>query len=564
LQKVAEHIRKQIIETCQVNGGHLAGSLGAVEIAVALHHVFESPKDKIIWDVGHQAYAHKILTDRADRFKTIRKYKGLSGFLSRQESNHDVFGAGHSSTALSAALGISLEDSLANTQKNWTIAVVGDGAMTSGLFWEALNHYQKIKNQLGPVLFILNDNQMSISENEGGLAHLIKTGMFSKMLVELGFKTPDETTLTFDGHDLQQLVSTFKKIKSKQGHYFIHLKTQKGRGLLEAETYPEKFHGISPYSSSTTITQKKNEKNWSQAFGEVLVQKAAEDPRLVAICAAMKDGVGLNEFSEIFSKRFFDVGIAESHAVTFAAGLATQNIKPIVAIYSTFLQRAIDQIIHDVALQRLSVFFAVDRAGIVGADGPTHHGVFDLVYFGMIPGFEIAIPQVYEDMNLVIEDYLKSEKIVAMRYPRGVGKNKTDVQLQQGLRTYHANKNSKLLFIVPGPAVHKFQTMISTHPLLKNITTLVSPLYIKPTHPEIEEWLAQNPQASIITFEEGVVDHGWGVQLRKCDPHFRPWLNLGYPGEHFIPHGTVSELETYLEINAAQLETKILNFLNNP
>ncbi|KWT92862.1 1-deoxy-D-xylulose-5-phosphate synthase [Candidatus Magnetominusculus xianensis] len=453
LEELAQEIRDCIINRVSVNGGHLASSLGVIELTLAMHYVFKSPHDKIVWDVGHQCYPHKLLTGRYDTFHTLRQYGGISGFPRRSESPHDAFGAGHSSTSISAALGIAEGREL--TAKHFkVIAVIGDGAMTGGLAFEGLNNAGHLKKDL---IVVLNDNKMSISKNVGALSSyltkimagnlynklkketksIIETipkvgGHFSKLaqktedtlkyfllpgmlFEELGFSY----TGPVDGHDIAKLIDTFECIKNSTAPILIHVVTTKGKGYEFSEKNPATFHGVGPFELDTgelrTCPQRPS---FSSVFGQHLVEAAEKDPRIVAITAAMKEGTGLREFSVRFPERFYDVGIAEPHAVTFAAGMATQGLRPVVAVYSTFLQRAYDEIIHDVCLQNLPVVFAVDRAGIVGEDGPTHHGVYDISFLRHIPNLTIMSPKNSIEMKEMLKLALTLEGPSVVRYSR--------------------------------------------------------------------------------------------------------------------------------------------------
>jgi len=451
---LADELRQVIIQTVSVNGGHLASSLGVIETTIALHYVFNTPKDKIIWDVGHQSYSHKILTGRKDRFSTIRKENGLSGFPKIEESEYDAFGTGHSSTSISAALGI-LEGRDKNKEDFKVIAVIGDGAMTGGLAFEGLNNAGHLKKDL---IVILNDNEMSISPNVGALSaymNRILTGEFYRkfkketksflegipkvggqvakiaqkaeetikgillpgvLFEELGF----DYVGPIDGHNTELLIETLKRIKSSTSPTLIHVITKKGKGYEFSEKNPCGFHGVGPFeletgsqiSSTANIT-------YGETFGNFLSDLAEADQRIIAISAAMKEGTGLNCFADKFPDRFYDVGIAEPHAVTFAAGLASQGLKPVVAIYSTFLQRAYDEIVHDVCLQKLPVVFAIDRAGIVGEDGPTHHGLFDISYLRHVPNLVFMAPKDGPELKQMLEFVIKYQGPSAIRYPRG-------------------------------------------------------------------------------------------------------------------------------------------------
>src|SRR4030043_301737 len=414
LKMVAKEIRETIIEWVSKNGGHLSSNLGVVELTIALHYVFNSPIDKILWDVGHQSYSHKLLTGRYEKFPSIRKYKGIAGFPRRDESEHDIFNTGHSSTSISAALGI-IEGRDKNKEDFKVLAVIGDGAMTAGLAFEGLNNAGHLKKNL---IVILNDNEMSISKNVGALSaylNRILTGEFYQKLrretksflegiPKLGKKAARIAQRTeemvkglflpgiifeelgfnyigpIDGHNIELLIETFRRIKGATSPTLIHAVTRKGKGYEFSEKRPSIFHGVGPFKVGTGSIISGGGSTYSETFGRILTDLASKDERIVAISAAMKEGTGLREFSERYPDRFYDVGIAEPHAVTFAAGLATQGLRPVVAIYSTFLQRAYDEIVHDVCLQNLPVVFAIDRAGIVGEDGPTHNGLFDLSY----------------------------------------------------------------------------------------------------------------------------------------------------------------------------------------
>jgi 1-deoxy-D-xylulose-5-phosphate synthase len=453
LNELSEEIREIIIETVSTNGGHLASNLGAIDLTVALHYIFNSPEDKIIWDVGHQSYAHKLLTGRFDRFSTIRKQDGLSGFPKIKESPHDAFGTGHSSTSISAALGI-LEARDQRNEDFKVIAVIGDGAMTAGLAFEGLNHAGHLKKDL---IVILNDNEMSISPNVGALSAYLRRMMMGDLYTKFkketkhileripGFGEPvlkiaqkaEETVkglvvpgLLFeelgfeyvgpiDGHRIDMLVETMERFKDFPDPVLIHTITKKGKGYEPAEKNPSIFHGIGPFDVDTGELKPSGKKSYSAIFGECLTELAGDDENIVAITAAMTEGTGLSEFVRKFPKRFYDVGIAEPHAATFAAGLATRGLKPVVAIYSTFLQRSYDEIIHDICLQNLPVVFAIDRAGIVGDDGPTHNGTFDISYLRHIPNLIVMAPKDGNELRSMLKTALLTDSPSAIRYPRG-------------------------------------------------------------------------------------------------------------------------------------------------
>lgn len=457
LRELAEEIRQEIIRVVSRNGGHLAPSLGAVEIAVALHYVFDSPRDKMIWDVGHQSYAHKLLTGRRERFGTLRQAGGLAGFPRREESPHDAFGTGHSSTSISAALGLACaRDFLGSDER--TIAIIGDGAMTGGLAFEGMNQAGHLKRNL---MVVLNDNRMSISKNVGALSQYLTRllsaptyqrleaevwdilgrvpaigerartlasralegirGVFVPGLLfeELGFKYFGP----LDGHNLEILIEAFERLKLTDGPLLVHVVTKKGKGYAHAEDDAPKFHGIGAFDKTTgTLTAKQKPISYTEVFGRALAAIAEEDERIVGVTAAMPAGTGLSHLAKRCPARFFDVGIAEQHAVTFAAGMAAGGMKPFVAIYSTFLQRAYDQIIHDVCLQNLPVRFMIDRGGLVGDDGPTHHGVFDLTFLRTVPNLVVASPKDENELASMVRTAAEYEDgPIAVRYPRGAG-----------------------------------------------------------------------------------------------------------------------------------------------
>ena len=456
LPLLAEEIRRFLLETLSLTGGHLGSNLGTVELSIALHYCFDSPRDKIIWDVGHQAYTHKILTGRREQFHTQRQYKGLSGFPKRCESEHDAFGVGHSSTSISAALGMAAAAAL-DGAKNHSIAVIGDGSLTGGMAFEALNQAGHLKKNL---IVILNDNEMSISKNVGAFSAFISRKMTGRYYRDLkkemqallkhipavgsdilhfarraenalkGFLTPGSLfeALGFDylgpldGHNLPQLVEVFDNINELDGPLLVHIMTTKGKGYRPAEETPDKFHGVGTFDIVTGKgASKAADRSYTEVFGETLLQLAEEDARIVAITAAMPDGTGLTPFSKRFPDRFFDVGIAEQHALTFAAGLAADGFRPVAAIYSTFVQRAYDQVFHDICLQKLPVTIAMDRAGLVGDDGPTHHGVFDLSYLRHLPAMTLMAPKDENELRHMLKTAIYSDVPMALRYPRGSG-----------------------------------------------------------------------------------------------------------------------------------------------
>ena len=560
LYALSEDLRQVIISTCLKNGGHLGASLGAVELAIALHFVFESPREPLVWDVGHQAYAHKLLTGRSESFHTLRQQGGLSGFLSRDESVHDAFGAGHSSTALSAALGMAYARQ--NTQ-DWTVAIMGDGGITAGVALEAINNARS--HQTGPLLLVLNDNQMSISQNVGRLAQISAAGRTREFfeLFDFDYVGP------VDGHNLTTLISTLQSVRaSRNGRpVVLHVLTQKGKGYGPAEESPASFHGISPLVEKTpgaTIAPKRS--SYSEVFGRTLVRLAESDPKIVAITAAMPEGTGLSEFAARFPGRFFDVGIAEPHAVTFAASLATQGFKPVVAIYSTFLQRGLDGVIHDVALQKLGVTFAVDRAGLVGADGPTHHGMFDLAYFGMVPNMTISAPACLEDLASELEAALGSGSPWAIRYPRGSGQAALDVAADaDGMRWHQRPGLPRVVAIALGSATTRLVAAAQLVDPQGEQIAVSSLVRAKPLSPALCAGLKVYSTARLLTVEDGVVRGGLGeclISTLTAMPGARMATSeaIGYP-DAFITHGNPNALDELAGVSTAALAARLRRLL---
>jgi 1-deoxy-D-xylulose-5-phosphate synthase len=458
LERLASEIRQRIIKTVSEHGGHLAPSLGVVELAIAIHYVFDTPNDKVIWDVGHQSYAHKLLTGRRDRFHTLRTYGGISGFPKRAESPYDAFDTGHSSTSISTGLGISAAKALKN-EKAKVIAVIGDGSMTAGLAFEGLNQAGHTEKDL---IVILNDNEMSIAPNVGAFSSFLSRKMAGRRFLNLKrelenflksvpgvgenilalFRKSEDSLITFftpgmlfeafkfqyigpiNGHRLDMLIDTLKNTVNMKGPVLVHVITKKGKGYGPAEKNPTYFHGVGSFEVSTGSPQKKVVEpppSYTRVFGDTMVDLAGRNKKIFAITAAMPEGTGLNAFSERYPERFLDVGIAEQHAVTFAAGLATEGFRPVVAIYSTFLQRAFDQIIHDVCLPNLPVIFCLDRSGLVGEDGPTHHGHFDITYLRSLPNMTVMAPKDENELRHMLYTALEHNGPVSIRYPRGAG-----------------------------------------------------------------------------------------------------------------------------------------------
>lgn len=547
LNQLARDIRVRIIKTVAKTGGHLGSNLGSVELAIALHYVFDSPKDKIVWDTSHQAYTHKLLTGRSLQFHTLRQYKGISGFCNIKESEHDAFGTGHASTSISAALGIAKARDLKNENHN-VIAVIGDGSLTGGMAFEALNNTGALKTDL---IVILNDNKMSISPNVGALSsylnrvvlsekyfeNLKKTEKFlrriptigkerTKNIVELQeklriFATPglifNELGFKYfgpiEGHNLEELIKALNNIKKLKGPILLHIKTEKGRGYDIAEKDAIKCHGMSPFNIKNGQKTKNPDKpTYTKIFGKTIVKLAEKNEKIIAITAAMTKGTGLDEFAEEFPDRFFDVGIAEEHAVTFAAGLAINGLKPVCAIYSTFLQRAYDQIIHDVALQNLPVIFSMDRAGFVGDDGPTHNGPFDIAYLRTIPNMTIMVPKDENEMQHMLYTATLLNSPSSLRYPRGevlgVKFDKNFKKLQIG-KAELLKKGKDLAIIGAGPLI--YQALEAAKQSKKSIA-VINARFVKPLDEKLILQIAKKTK-NIITLEEGTVKGGLGSAI---------------------------------------------------
>ena len=601
LEILARELREFLIQTVSSTGGHLAPSLGAVELTLALHIVFDSPKDKIVWDVGHQAYTHKILTGRKKRFNTLRQYKGLSGFPKISESEHDAFGVGHASTAISAALGFATARDLLK-EDHKVIAVVGDGALTGGLAFEGLNNAGDSKRDL---IVVLNDNRMSISPNVGALSgHLTKiitaplynrikdllwawTGKLAKGSVQIrslirhieeGLKAMMVPGLLFerlgfryfgplDGHNLPQLIHVFQEIKRLHGPVMIHLITKKGKGYKFAEEDAIKFHGLASFCAETGDVTGKKRPTYTEIFGKTLVELAEKDGRIVGITAAMADGTGMIHFARRFPERFFDVGIAEGHAVTFAAALAHRGLRPVVAIYSTFLQRAFDQIIHDVALQNLPVIFAVDRAGLVGEDGPTHHGSFDLSYLRLIPNLVILSPKDENEMRNMLYTALRYGKgPVAVRYPRS---ETSGLALRSGFKRLPFGKGEilregrDLAVLAIGDTVQV--AMRIAHALAQKGVSIrvVNARFAKPVDRELILDTARRFPI-LLTLENNTTVGGFGSAvadtLAAAGINDVRLVQCGIP-DRFVSHGSLGHLNAEIGMDANHLIRKIEQLL---
>jgi len=584
LKGLAKEIRDFLIKSVFETGGHLSSNLGAIELTLAIHYVFDAPKDKIVWDVGHQTYTHKIITGRKDMMSSLRKKGGLSGFPNLKESIYDNFGTGHSSTSISAAFGMS-EAFRISKSPNKAIAVIGDGGMTGGMAFEGLNNAGASDNDF---LVILNDNDMSISKNVGALNNYLskllsgkiygsvkKSGkaVFSALppVLELARKTEEHVkgmmipgTLfeefgfnyigPIDGHDIDILIDTLSNIKSLSGPQFLHIATKKGFGFTPAETDPNKFHGISKKStSSKNIT-------YTEVFSDWLLDSGKKNKQLCAITPAMADGSGLTKFATKYPKRFFDVGIAEQHALTFAAGLASNKIKPVVAIYSSFLQRGYDQFIHDVALQNIPMLFAIDRAGIVGADGPTHSGNFDISFLRCIPNVVLMAPSNENECYAMLEFGYKYNGVCAVRYPRGNGignkinKNLNDIKLGRSKPLISGKKIAILAF---GPILN---TCIDIANDLK--ATLVDMRFIKPIDEGAIIKLGRTHKF-IVTVEDNTIHGGAGsavLEILSKNKILIPTLTLGIP-DKFVNHGSQDEIYKQCGLDKNSIKKKIvMNF----
>jgi 1-deoxy-D-xylulose-5-phosphate synthase len=579
LPEVAAAIRREIIETVANVGGHLAPSLGVVELSVAIHYVFNTPTDKLIWDVGHQCYAHKLLTGRRQQFKTIRQYKGISGFPKRSESAFDAFDTGHSSTSISAGLGIACAKDLLEDHSK-VIAVIGDGSMTGGMAFEALNQAGHLGKNL---IVILNDNEMSISPNVGALSSFLSRKMtgstMSKLRKEMehflksfshvgenilqvlkksegsfkGFFTPGMLFEALDfgyvgpipGHDLNALIETLRNVNDfGHGPILLHVITTKGKGYQPAEDRPDDYHGVGPFDLTTgkPHAASPGPPSYTAVFGETLTRIAVQNSKVVAITAAMPAGTGLTNFAKLFPDRFFDVGIAEQHAVTFAAGLATEGIRPVVAIYSTFLQRSLDQLIHDVCLPNLPVTFMLDRAGLVGDDGPTHHGVFDLSFLRMIPNMVVMAPKDENELQHMLHTAILHQGPVAIRYPRGqgIGAHRDAELLQMEIGKGELLREGDDILLLP--VGNRTQSALAAAAELEKMgirVAVINPRFVSPLDCDlILTWAAKT--CRVITIEENVKRGGFGsavLELLATD-HDQPIrvTVLGLP-DSFIEQG---------------------------
>lgn len=597
LKQLAQEIREFLIKNVSKSGGHLASNLGIVELTLAIHKVFSTPEDRLIWDVGHQSYVHKIITGRKGRFASLRQLGGISGFPKTVESNHDCFNTGHSSTSISAALGIAKARDIKN-EKYSVIAVIGDGALTGGMSFEALNDAGRSTTN---IIVILNDNGMSIAKNVGGLSrylsrirtepiyfkvkedidHILNIipaigksaakvlnrakGTIKYMIMpgiifeELGFKYLGP----IDGHNTAELENVLSRAKIIKGPVFIHVCTQKGKGYLHAEKNPREFHGISPFEIETGEVRVSNGPSYSDIFGREMIRLGDRDKSLVAITAAMPHGTGLNEFARKFPERFFDVGIAEQHAVTFAAGLSKNGLKPVIAIYSSFLQRSYDQILHDIALQNLHVVFAIDRSGIVGEDGETHHGLYDISFLRHMPNITIVSPADHDEFGEMLEySIMKHQGPIAIRYPRGAGHEKvygtrSPLVLGKGIRL---REGKDLTLLSTGSMM---ETSVKVADILsdKGISSdLIDSRFIKPLDIKlISESVTKTGR--LVTIEDNVVAGGFGSgvleALNQAGIHTDIKI-FGFPDTP-VTHGAKNDLYRKYGLDPESIANKILN-----
>ncbi len=596
LPVLAEEIREFLIQKISVMGGHLASNLGAVELTMALHLAFELPKDKIIWDVGHQSYTHKILTGRREGFDQLRKFGGMSGFPKRKESACDCFDTGHSSTSVSAGLGYAQARQIKGEDYK-VISVIGDGALTGGMAFEALNNASRMRSNF---MIVLNDNKMSISENVGGLSrHLnflrttesyqeIKTGVanslskipvYGERIVEKirktksGIKQLIVPGMLFEnmgimylgpvnGHDITGMAKVFREASKYQGPVLIHVLTRKGKGYLPAERHPARFHGAEPFHIETGLPQKKREKaNYTDVFSTVMCKLGSRNENVAAVTAAMADGTGLKRFGRQFPDRFFDVGIAEEHAVTFAAGLAAAGLKPVVAVYSSFLQRAYDQILHDVCIQNLPVVFAVDRAGLVGSDGETHQGIFDLSYLSSIPNMTVLAPKNKWELSDMIKFAADYPAPAAIRYPRG--------EAYDGLKEFRepiVYGKSEMLYKESKIALVAIGSMVKTAAAVREglhergySATLVNARFAKPLDKDLLTGLAAGHKL-IVTMEENVINGGFGEHVTEFFSSRRlknRILNIAIP-DTYVEHGNTEILCRELKLDAASICERVI------
>lgn len=599
--ELAEEIRRFLIEKISVTGGHLGSNLGAVELTMALHLCLNLPDDKIVWDVGHQSYTHKLLTGRKDGFDHLRQYHGMSGFPKRRESDYDAFDTGHSSTSISAGLGLVKARDIRG-EKHTVVSVIGDGSLTGGMAYEALNNAAKLETNF---IIILNDNKMSISENVGGVSGYLnnirtatgyldlKEGIYNALSSTRGgegmvrgirrakasFKQLfipgmffEDMGITYlgpvDGHNIEQMKKVIREAKRVKGAVLIHAITQKGKGYEPAEKHPARFHGAEPFDIETGLPAKKRtEANYTDVFSTVMCKLGQRDPKVVAITAAMPDGTGLKRFKNIYPDRFFDVGIAEEHAVTFAAGLAAGGLKPIVAVYSSFLQRAYDQILHDVCIQNLPVVFAIDRAGLVGSDGETHQGIFDFTYLSGIPGMTIMAPKNKWELSDMLKFAVNLGQPVALRYPRGLayaGLSDFRAPVEYG-RAEWIYMESEIVLMAVGSMVKTAEEVRDRLKEMGHHVSLINARFVKPIDEEIVIEAARSHEL-MVTMEENVASGGFGEKVLDCLYSNRipmeqcRCLPITLP-DSYIEHGNVELLKKEVGVDAETIVKRITEVL---
>ena len=596
-EQLAQEIRDFLIRSLSETGGHLASNLGVVELTIALHRFLHFPEDKLVWDVGHQAYTHKILTGRKEQFATLRKTGGLSGFPKRKESDCDAFDTGHSSTSISAGLGLVQARDLKG-ENYQVVSVIGDGALTGGMAYEALNNAAELKKNF---IIILNDNEMSITRNVVGMSSYLdhirmaapytefKMGVTNALkkipkvgdgMVDALHKTKssikqlvipgmlfENMGLTYlgpvDGHDMRQLGKVLQEAKRKQGPVLIHVLTEKGRGYEPAMRHPARFHGAAPYEIETGLPKSKGNPSYTDIFSTVMRKFGDREPDVVAVSAAMVPGTGLKRFGNMFPDRLFDVGIAEEHAVTFAAGLALGGLRPVVAIYSSFLQRAIDQILHDVCMQNLSVVFAVDRAGLVGSDGETHHGCFDLSYLSMMPNMTVMAPKNKWELSDMMKFAIRQNGPVAIRYPRG--------EAYTGLEEYRApiemgkaevlEKGKEIAILAVGNMVRTAVQVTENLRKKGYEPTLVNMRFVKPLDTELLDIIKED-HSLIVTMEENVKSGGFGEQVMTYygSRMHGPAVRIVAIEDRFVPHGSVEDLMRQQQMDSDSVTERVLQW----
>ena len=596
-EQLAQEIRDFLIRSLSETGGHLASNLGVVELTIALHRFLHFPEDKLVWDVGHQSYTHKILTGRKEQFATLRKTGGLSGFPKRKESDCDAFDTGHSSTSISAGLGLVQARDLKG-ENYQVVSVIGDGALTGGMAYEALNNAAELKKNF---IIILNDNEMSITRNVGGMSsyldHIrmaapyteLKMGVTNALkkipkvgdgMVDALHKTKssikqlvipgmlfENMGLTYlgpvDGHDMRQLGKVLQEAKRKQGPVLIHVLTEKGRGYEPAMRHPARFHGAAPYEIETGLPKSNGNPSYTDIFSTVMRKFGDREPDVVAVSAAMVPGTGLKRFGNMFPDRLFDVGIAEEHAVTFAAGLALGGLRPVVAIYSSFLQRAIDQILHDVCMQNLPVVFAVDRAGLVGSDGETHHGCFDLSYLSMMPNMTVMAPKNKWELSDMMKFAIRQNGPVAIRYPRG--------EAYTGLEEYRASiemgkaevleKGKEIAILAVGNMVRTAVQVTENLRKKGYEPTLVNMRFVKPLDTELLDSIKED-HSLIVTMEENVKSGGFGEQVMTYygSRMHGPAVRIVAIEDRFVPHGSVEDLLRQQQMDSDSVTERVLQW----